>query len=245
MNDLKIFIIVFLKKIGLLFFFFLFMYLDSTSLKKSFNYGHLVLNVLAIIAGFVLYLKSKRKTKQLLIFYFVSAVFIEYFFSLFLHAYIYRVAFIPLYVLIGHCIIYERLFSFVKTPIFLKYQKAINYTNVVLILLISSYFLANYNDYFGFVMTILFFILCSVVKRTQSFFLMSFVVIAIMEIIGTYFGCWVWQKQGFLFFNFLPSANPPIGIPLFYYLISFFAYSIYFSLNPLVWKRFKKQVVTK
>ena len=77
-------------------------------------------------------------------------------------------------------------------------------------------------------------------KTNSTFYLTSYVIIAIMEIIGTHFGCWLWIDNGFGIFSFIPSANPPIGIPICYYLIPTIAYAFYFSIDISTWKRFIK-----
>lgn len=238
MTGLKEFLKVFFKKIGLLIFLFLFLYLDSTELEKTTNHGLLILNILSIIAFVILFRKSTSKIKQLLIFYCISSFLIEYFFSIYLQVYTYRNKTIPIYVLIGHAIIYERVYTFSKSNIVKIYKKCIHFISILLILLLTIFSVYYKNDYFGLLFSIIFFGLVIFFKNGRTYFVTSFLVIVILEFLGVYFNCWKWSSKGFGYFEFLKSANPPIGIPSAYFLISLLAYIIYFSVNVKVWKRF-------
>jgi hypothetical protein len=56
---------------------------------------------------------------------------------------------------------------------------------------------------------------------------------------GTAFGAWKWPSIGFDTFRFLPSNNPPSGIPLFYFLLDIGCFFIYTKRHKTLWKRLK------
>jgi hypothetical protein len=67
-----------------------------------------------------------------------------------------------------------------------------------------------------------------------------YILVAILEIGGTAFGCWKWPPIAFNVFEFLPSHNPPSGISLFYFLLDISCFFIYTQRNKIAWKRLKK-----
>lgn len=240
MKNLKIFTNIFLRKIVLLFILFCFLYLDSNQLEKKFNYGFLILNILSVIAFYILFRRGNYKVRQFMLFFVVSALLVEYIGSLYLHAYTYKRVYIPLYVLLGQYLIYDRLYTFSKHHIVKKFTTEVNSVTLVLILILSFHSLLAYDDYFGFFGMILLFILLFFYRVNWTFFLVSYVFIAFMELMGTYFGCWKWIDRGIAFFEFMPINNPPIGASTFYFLIPLITYIFYFSVNNSVWRRFKR-----
>ncbi|WP_232456998.1 hypothetical protein [Polaribacter sp. SA4-12] len=153
--------------------------------------------------------------------------------------YTYRLDSIPIYVIFGHPIIYARVFVFSKSSIIKKHHKLIENILYSFVSLFSLAYLWFFNDVFGFVMTIGVFALLIKKKKERVFFLTMYIVVAILEIIGTKFGCWKWPDVAFGIFNFLPSNNPPSGISLFYFILSFGAHNIYILRHKELGARFK------
>jgi len=65
-------------------------------------------------------------------------------------------------------------------------------------------------------------------------------VVVYAELIGTSLETWSWPKNAFNTFEFLPSANPPSGICLFYYGLDRGTMSIYKRRHKKTWQRFLK-----
>ena len=66
-----------------------------------------------------------------------------------------------------------------------------------------------------------------------------YLLVAILEIGGTAFGCWKWPNIAFGMFKFLPSNNPPSGISLFYFLLDIGCFVMYTQRNKMAWFRLK------
>ena len=164
----------------------------------------------------------------------------EYFFSRFLGMYTYRLENVPLYVPIGHAALYGRIFMFSKASIVRKHHKAIEQLFAIAISIFATIYLVFFTDIFGFVMTICVFLLLLKRPKDRLFFYSMYILVAILEIGGTAFGCWKWPTIGFGVFEFFPSNNPPSGISLFYFLLDVSCFFIYTQRNKIAWKRLKR-----
>jgi hypothetical protein len=100
-------------------------------------------------------------------------------------------------------------------------------------------YLVFFKDVFGFVMTVFVFLLLWKRPKDRLFFFAMYILVAILEIGGTAFGCWKWPETAFGTFNFLPSNNPPSGISLFYFLLDVSCFFIYTQRHRVAWSRLK------
>jgi len=236
-NDLKKFIFLFSRKVGLLYFFLLMLYFDGVGFGGSYLSSQVYVDVFALIGFTILYFRSTKRVRELMIYAFVIGVIGEQIFSIWLHMWTYRLEHMPLYAPLGHAAIFARTFAFSKAPIVQKYAKDLVKILAVIILIYALYFLIIYNDVFGFVMTIFIFLLLLKRSRDRVFFLTMYVVVMGVEIAGTTFKCWYWPKEAFEVFSFLPSANPPSGISLFYFLLDIGCFVFYTQRHKITWKR--------
>lgn len=239
-EDLKQIINLFNRKIGLFFVTVVGLYLDSASLAEKFPYNHILINILSIIGFYFLYKKSNPRTKKLMIYAVIISFFGEYFFSVYLGMYSYRLGNVPLYVPLGHAVVYARVFAFSKAAIVRKHHKKIEsffYGVCTLFALIYWFF---FNDLFGLLMTLCVFLMLFNRPKDRVFFLSMYITVAVLEIGGTAYGCWKWPPIAFNIFAFLPSNNPPSGISLFYFLLDISCFFVYIVLHNKTWKRLKK-----
>ncbi len=229
----------FIKKVGLLFLFFISLYLDSAHLASIFFWNQYLLNGLVIIAFFVLYKRSTVRIKKLLIYTLLISAFGEYLFSIQLNLFSYRLSSVPLYVPIGQAVFFVRIFQLSKSPTTLKYKEQIIKLLYVLITIFSFYSLIAFNDVFGFLMTMVIFVLLVIKPTYKLFFLIWYVVVSLIEFAGVFYGAWHWPDTAFGIFSFLPSHNPPSGISLIYYLLEPVCVLVYLKRNKIAWTRLK------
>ena len=88
-------------------------------------------------------------------------------------------------------------------------------------------------------MTIAVFLVLTNRPKDRLFFLTMYVVVAVLEIIGTAYEVWSWPDTAFGVFPILKSHNPPSGISLFYFLLDIGCFVMYTQFNNKTWKRFK------
>tara|TARA_R110001632_G_scaffold42605_7_gene107901 strand:- start:7166 stop:7924 length:759 start_codon:yes stop_codon:yes gene_type:complete len=231
---------IFTRRIGLLFLFVIALYFDGTGFAAIYPNAQTVTNIFMLIAFFLLYYRSVKRTRKLMIYAVIIGFAGEYLFSIVLEMYTYRLSNLPFYIPFGHAAVYARTYTFSKASIVKKYSKEITRLMAVIIILFALLYLIAFNDVFGFVMTIAVFLL--LIKRPQDrlFFLTMYIVVAVLEIGGTAYSAWSWPDSAFGVFPILKSHNPPSGISLFYFLLDVGCFVLYTQINSKTWKRLKK-----
>lgn len=238
-RDLKQIIAVFNRKIGLFILFVLVLFFDSNYFASNISNLQIWINTLMLLGFFIFYVRATPRIKELMIYAVILGFIGEYFFSRGLTMYTYRLENVPLYVPIGHAALYGRVFMFSKASIIRKHHKAIEQLFALVIATFATTYLIFFRDVFGFVMTICVFLLLLKRPKDRLFFYTMYILVAILEIGGTAFGCWKWPNIGFEVFEFLPSNNPPSGISLFYFLLDIGCFFIYTQRHKIAWFRLK------
>lgn len=230
-----------LQSLGWLFgIIFLGLFLDSTFFAENyFKHSQWINNVLVIGVFVYFFYKGTSRTKEQLIYAFLIGIIGEHIFSLGLGMYSYRLDNIPHYVPFGHAVVFLGVYFFSRKSIVRKKHKEIELFLSIYIIVYAVLFLIFKGDVFGFVMTILVFLSLRKHPNERLFYLTMYAMVVCVEIVGTSLNCWVWPKLAFDTFSFLPSANPPSGICLFYFGLDRGTISIYKRRHKDVWKRFK------
>jgi len=167
----------------------------------------------------------------------------ETIFSLIMGMYHYRFDNLPLWVGFAHSLIFTSVYKSIKLPFIKNNEAKIKPLLVLFAIVYSSAWLYFKNDWFGFIMTLIFLLLLKIEKRSQLFFLVMFAVVCYIEIIGTATLTWYWPSTFMGVEGFISSANPPSGIAVFYFLFDFAVLFIYLQLNKKLkyrWKNIQK-----
>ena len=240
-SDLKKVINVFNRRFGLFIIFVFILFFDSKYFVENIYNSQIPINILMIFGFFVMFWRANPRTKELMIYAVIIGFGGEYLFSRVLGMYTYRLENVPLYVPLGHAALYGRIFMFSKAPVVRKYNKDIESFFGIIISLFAAAYLFLFNDVFGFIMTICVFLLLWKRPEHRLFFFSMYILVAILEIGGTSFGCWYWPDEAFGVFSFLPSHNPPSGISLFYFLLDISCFFIYTLRHRTVWSKVKNR----
>ena len=238
-DDLKKIISIFNREIGRFIFFVFVLFFDSIYFAENVTSSQLLINILMLAGFFKMYFRSTPRVKELMIYAVILGFGGEYLFSRALSMYTYRLENVPFYVPIGHAALYGRILMFSKASVVKKYNKAIEQLFAIVIAIFATTYLVFFSDVFGFVMTIGVFLLLWKRPKDRLFFYAMYILVAILEIGGTAFGCWSWPSIGFEVFEFLPSNNPPSGISLFYFLLDIGCFVIYTQRHKITWSRLK------
>lgn len=238
-KDLKQIISIFNRKIGLFILFVFVLFFDSKWFVSNVLNSQVVINILMLVGFLGLYFRSAPRVKELMIYAVIIGFFGEYLFSRILGMYTYRLENVPFYVPIGHAALYGRIFMFSKASIVREHHKAIEQLFAFTIAIFATIYLVFFTDVFGFVMTICVFLLLLKRPKDRLFFYSMYILVAILEIGGTAFGCWKWPSIAFGVFEFLPSNNPPSGISLFYFLLDVGCFVLYTQRHKIAWRRLK------
>lgn len=231
-----------LQTLGWLFFIIsLGLFIDSKFVAENFyNDAQWINNVMVILVFVFLFFKANKRTKEQLIYALLIAIIGEYVFSILLGMYGYRLGNIPHYIPPGHAVVFVFVYYFCRKPKIKENRKTIELFSLILIILFSLYFLFFKKDVFGFLCTVLVFFFLRKHPNERLFYLTMYCVVAIIEFIGTGLECWQWPAIAFNKFNFLPSANPPLGISLFYFGLDRGTMSIYKRRHKEAWYRLKR-----
>ena len=238
-NDLKKLGYIFLRKPGIFVGFIFILFFDGTYFTEHFVNSQLPINILAILSFFWMYKRASKRVRKLMIYAVFLGLLGEYFFSIYLGMYTYRLENIPWYVPFGHAALYGRVFIFSKDALVKKYHKAIEQLFTIIIIVFALVYLVFFTDVFGFVMTIAVFAILYFRPKDRLYFYTMYIIVALLEIGGTAFGAWKWPSIAFDTFSFLPSNNPPSGISLFYFLLDVSCLFVYILFHQKIWKRHK------
>ncbi len=198
------------------------------------------LATIALFIGFVLvYSRSNSRIREQML-YAVAIGFVgEHLFSVVLGMYTYRLENVPLYIPLGHAIVYVAVIYFCKKSIVKEYSKFLEKLFSAFVIVYALLFLIFANDIFGFLMSMLVLFLLRNKPRERLFYLGMYVVVAFLEIVGTSYGCWYWPDTAFDMIPFFKSANPPSGISLFYFLLDLGSLWLYKKRHKIAWSRMK------
>jgi hypothetical protein len=230
----------FFTTIGYLFLYIFFgLILDSQYLANIYNPTQHFATV-ALLIGFVLvFLRSAARIREQML-YAVAIGFVgEHLFSVALGMYTYRLENVPLYIPLGHAIVYIAVIYFCKKSVVKKHSKFLEKLFSAFVVVYAAAFLIFANDVFGFVMSMLVLFLLRNKPRERLFYLGMYIVVAFLEIVGTSYGCWYWPDTAFDKIPFLKSANPPSGISLFYFLLDLGSLWLYKKRHKIAWARMK------
>ena len=230
------------QSLGWLFFIiFLGLFFDSKFFSENyFEHSQWINNTLVIGVFFYFFFKGTKRVKEQLIYALIIGFIGEHIFCFGFGMYEYRLQNIPHYVPFGHAVIFLGIYFFSRKSKVRFYSKQIQIFLSICIVIYSVLFLIFRNDVFGFILTIGVFISLRKYPKEKLFYLAMYGIVSCVELVGTSLECWVWPKTAFNYFDFLPSANPPAGICLFYYGLDRGTMSIYKRRNKTVWKRFKQ-----
>jgi len=163
----------------------------------------------------------------------------ESFLSLVLGMYTYRLENIPLYIPIGHSIIFACTCYIVKEPVVQKHQSLIIQVLFPALIIYSFIWLFLFNDLTGFIFMLAGVWILYRYPIGRIFFFITFLVTLPAEYMGTLAHSWEYPSVWFGQFEWIPSASPPSGITLFYTLFDLGCLWCYKKFNRQSWNRMR------
>ncbi len=142
----------------------------------------------------------------------------EYFASVYLGVYTYRLENVPAYVPPGHGMVYLAAVVMARQRLFVLYRQQITWFVLASGGLWSVWgvFFAERGDVGGAVLFVVFMI-CVYKGRSPLIYLGAFFVTTWLEIVGTYYGTWYWAV--FDPVTGLSQGNPPSGVAVWYVIV--------------------------
>lgn len=222
----------------------LFLTIDSSIGDAWFSgHGQAVAVSLVGFAFIFSYWRSSKRAREIMLIGIVVGLTGEYILSMVLGMYHYRFHNIPLWLIFGHSLIFASVFRLSHHPYILARQVVIKKWLLAFSVVYSITWLLWANDWFGFLYSLIFFVIFFYAKKSQLFFLIMFFIVAYLEQIGTATGTWYWPEIAFNKFEWIPSGNPPVGIAAFYFLFDGIVMAFYMNvLHRNVKKRYENLV---
>jgi hypothetical protein len=228
------------KTLGLLYLFFVIgLFLDSFYMVSFTKNAQFYANTLMLIVFFITFFKVPKRIKEQMINAVLIGFFGEYLFSVLLGMYTYRLENVPHYIPFGHAFVYIAVLYFSKAVSIKDKRKQIETFLIITIIIYATLFLILKNDVFGFVMTVATLFILRNKSKERLFYLTMYASVVVLELVGTYYKCWYWPSTAWNVVPFLPSANPPSGISLFYFLLDLGTLWLYKQRHREAWQRMK------
>ncbi len=216
------------------------LFIDSLYITQFISYGQEMTNALVLSVFLWMLFKTSKVTRILMLLGVPIAYAGEVTLSIGLGMYTYRLENVPHYVPLGHAIVYASVYYITKEPWIRQHQQGIIKLLYAAMFIYSTLWLIFANDVFGFLCMVIAMLLFKRFPETKLFFLMMFFMVVYLELVGTYYGCWVWPAIWFDVFTWVPSANPPSGIGAAYFLFDASCLLGYKLLNSKKWHRLRR-----
>lgn len=213
----------------------LLLYFDSTLFSQNCAYGQWIADACMGIFFAWFYWMGDRKLRFRMLSMVLISSLAEIWLSLGIKLYIYRLENVPIYVPLGHAIVFSTVYYVQRQAIIRRHNKRLIPTLLGLITLVSSGSLILFHDVFGFTCFILFLIFLST-KRSKMFYLCMFMMVLYLELCGTRLQNWAWYGVIGNHLDYLTTANPPVGIAGLYMILDMLTNNSYFWLS-----RYRKQ----
>ncbi|WP_051398957.1 hypothetical protein [Legionella oakridgensis] len=216
-------------------------FLDSPWLSHYFLHGQDTVNIIMIFFYSWLLLSVKRRLYWLILLMTIVSFFAEVFGSLILALYQYHLKNIPMYIPLGHAVMYATIYQICRRPFIWHHHIIIEKCLYRIAFIISFMSLVILKDVAGFLCYI-FFLSISYQRKKPLFYLSMFVMVYYLELLGTVFSAWSWYAVLGNHPNFPSIAYTPSGIAGLYMLIDITTNSVYFHTKKI--KKYLYKLVT-
>ena len=215
------------------------LFFDSQYFAQFRGDGQKIADVILAVTLAYLYWTASKRAREQIIYAVLIGIGGEYLFSIVFGMYTYRLENVPHYVPLGHAVVYLAVYYFVRQPKVISYRRQLELAFLTINAVFAVSFLIFKGDVLGFALSLL--VLYFVLKnpRERLFYLSMYFTIAILELLGTGFGAWVWPDTWFGKVPFMPSGNPPSGISIFYFGLDLGCLYFYKLRHKIAWKRMK------
>ena len=192
------------------------LFLDSAELAARYHHGQWVANLLTLAFFFWVLHGSNPRLRRLMFIGVAVACVGEVCFALLIGMYEYRLHNVPLYVPPGHAILYAAVFQLIREPWVRRHARQVALVCYALGAVFSLGWLLVFNDVYGCICFGVFSALIFYKRESRLFFVCMYLLVAYLELIGTYLQCWSWPPYLLNKWPAIASANPPSGISVFY-----------------------------
>ncbi len=210
----------------------LFLFIDSPWITPYYLHGQNVTNIIMVLIYSWFLFVAKGRLYWIILLMTISSLCAEVIGSLLLTLYQYRLKNIPMYIPLGHAVIYATVYHICKQPIIWKYHKTVEkfLAKAIFVIVFASLFILN--DVGGFI-TYLIFLIILHYRTKPIFYLTMFIMVYYIELCGTVCSTWAWYVVVGNHPSYPPIGYTPSGMAGLYILIDLVSNSIYFYLQRI------------
>lgn len=204
----------------------LFFYFDSKAFNAVFPHGQWISNAIMVFFYAWFYWTGNKKIRSVLVIMVGVGLFFEVLCSLLLEIYTYRLDNIPIYVPLGHAVVFTTICYLQKEALMRKHAhwlQPLLYAATFLICFLSLLFL---KDIYGFICFAIFLLLLRN-RKNKLFYLLMFFMVLYLEVAGTQMGAWAWFSAIGKHPELPHIANPPAGMGSGYMILDMITSCIY------------------
>lgn len=205
----------------------LFLFIDSSWVAQSINYGQDICNFLSIITYSLFLLFTRGKLYWLILLMTLCGLLGEIFGSLILGLYEYRLKNIPVYIPLCHAILYAVVYSSSKRPFMIQNTIKVKQCLAQFAFLAAFLSLLMINDVAGFLGYLAFLVVLRF-RKNKLFYLLMFAMVYYLELMGTLFYTWSWYGVTGAHPHFPSIGFTPSGAAILYVFVDLMINSLYF-----------------
>jgi hypothetical protein len=214
-------------------------FIDGVAVARAFAQSQWLSTALVWFWWILLFRHVGRRLRIAITIGVVMATAGELFFCKLVGMYEYRLGNIPFYVPPGHSVLYATIHLFCRQPWVRRHVTALTWALAAVACAYSASWLVIRHDVFGFGCFCGMAALTLLVPQSRLFFVAMYLLVALLELSGTFWACWRWQPTLLGHWTTIPSANPPSGVALFYVLYDLSCLGMYFFVR---WASFERWV---
>ncbi len=210
-----------------------YLFLDSQWILPYFSHGQNIANGIMVIIYVLFLLLASRKLYWLILLMTISSFFAEIIGSIIFSLYRYHLNNIPMYIPMGHAVIYTTMYHICRMPWVWRYHQPIERCLGKFAFVAAFLSLFIIKDIGGFICYIIFLGILKYRKK-PLFYLLMFVMVYYIELLGTVFSTWSWYSVLGNHPNFPSIGYTPSGMAGLYILIDLVSNSIYFYAHKIL-----------
>jgi hypothetical protein len=218
----------------------LFVFIDSPWVAQFTSHGQDICNLISIITYSLFLVYTRGKLYWLILLITLCSIFAEIFGSLILELYEYRLKNIPVYIPLGHALIYASVSYISKHPWMLRNTVKVKYCLAQFAFIAAFLSLYMLKDVAGFLGYLGFLIILRCRKNTL-FYLCMFAMVYYMELVGTVFYTWSWYGVTGVHPHFPSIGFTLSGAAVLYTFLDLTSNSLYFYILKIL--RFSYRII--
>ncbi|KTC83441.1 hypothetical protein [Legionella cincinnatiensis] len=205
----------------------LFLLIDSPWAAQFISHGQDICNIISIVTYSLFLFYTREKLYWLILLMTLCGLGGEIFGSLILGLYEYRLKNIPVYIPLGHALLYAMVYYTSRHPCIIRNKVKVKQCLAQFAFLAAFLSLFMINDVAGFLGYLTFLVVLRF-RKNKLFYLFMFAMTYYLELMGTIFYTWSWYGVTGAHPHFPPIGFTPSAAAILYVFVDLMINSLYF-----------------